>query len=1089
MINRIVKFITSMKFATLLIFLFALSIGHATFIENDFGTVSSKAYIFNTWWFEMMLILLCCSLFLNMFKYNVFRKEKMATLMFHLSFVLILLGAGITRYTGYEGMMKIYEGESENTFISDDVFLQIKVHDNVNEYKLDKKLFLSGITKRFDKTPILKHLKLPLLPSNYFSVSSSGLSEKFTIEYSDFLPNVKDSLVEKNVIRFSIKSKNPELTSESGTNIAINEMITKSITSEESIAFKEVEFTLNNPKDGSLNFQSENGIFKCNAPSELSVMSMPPDGKGATTYMKGEGFEISGTTLITIDSLRFVIFDIDYDGETTLYSSSNIMKDNDDRFERGIDALQLKVKVGDETKEVSLFGKKGTNGGSSIFNLGDLYFTLSYGPKYYDVPFSIRLEDAIVDRYPGTENASSYASEVTVIDGENIFPFRIYMNNILSHRGFRFYQSNIDMENESWTGLSVNHDRWGTIVTYLGYGMLILGIILVFFFKQTRFRQLTQKMKKLKNKTLLVILCLFSNSLFSQNIDIDSLISKNPISIEHADKFSRILVQDNGGRIKPISTLSSEYIRKISRKSSLFGMNPSQVLLGMMSNPEVWSKIPMIKVTHEEILNLVNSNENRVAFHLFFNDKQDYLLSDLVNEANLVIPSKRGKLHKDIIKVDERVNIAYSILNTKYFGETLKMFPIKDDIGNKWDYKIDIPHDQLSDSLKGFSMMNTYLSSVYSSTLNNDWLMSDRILEIMSKYQYDHGSQVIPANYKIEMEVWYNKLNVFSNLFMYYFTVGFILLILLFVEMFYKNMIVKFLIKLFISLVLIGFAVHVSGLISRWIISGHAPWSDGYESMIYIAFATLLSGVIFMRKSPISLAATALVSSMILMVAHLNWLDPEITNLVPVLNSYWLMIHVSLITASYGFLALGALLGFLSLWIMIFTTDNNKNKLKEKIEELTIINEKTITIGLFMLAIGTFLGGIWANESWGRYWGWDPKETWALVSVLVYAFILHMRFIPALRGKYIFNLMTLIGISSIVMTYFGVNYYLSGLHSYAAGDPMPIPVFIYYFVGIVILTGTLAKIKQYNKRKREEIITFILICLTLIYLFNNNSIQ
>ena len=250
-------------------------------------------------------------------------------------------------------------------------------------------------------------------------------------------------------------------------------------------------------RTASINFQSENGIFKCNAPSELSVMSMPPDGNGATTYMEGEVFEISGTTLITIDSLRFVIFDIDYDGETTLYSSSNIMKDNDDRFERGIDALQLKVKVGDETKEVSLFGKKGTNGGSSIFNLGDLYFTLSYGPKYYDVPFSIRLEDAIVDRYPGTENASSYASEVTVIDGENIFPFKIYMNNILSHRGFRFYQSNIDMENESWTGLSVNHDRWGTIVTYLGYGMLILGIILVFFFKQTRFRQLTQKMKKL----------------------------------------------------------------------------------------------------------------------------------------------------------------------------------------------------------------------------------------------------------------------------------------------------------------------------------------------------------------------------------------------------------------------------------------------------------------------------------------------------------------------------------------------------------------------------------------------------------------
>ena len=112
-----------------------------------------------------------------------------------------------------------------------------------------------------------------------------------------------------------------------------------------------------------------------------------------------------------------------------------------------------------------------------------------------------------------------------------------------------------------------------------------------------------------------------------------------------------------------------------------------------------------------------------------------------------------------------------------------------------------------------------------------------------------------------------------------------------------------------------------------------------------------------------------------------------------------------------------------------------------------------------MLTIGTFLGGVWANESWGRYWGWDPKETWALVSVLVYVFILHMRLIPALAGFYIFNLASLIGIWSIIMTYFGVNYYLSGLHSYAAGDPMPIPSFVYYLIGLTIVTAILAKFK------------------------------
>jgi cytochrome c-type biogenesis protein CcsB len=196
-----------------------------------------------------------------------------------------------------------------------------------------------------------------------------------------------------------------------------------------------------------------------------------------------------------------------------------------------------------------------------------------------------------------------------------------------------------------------------------------------------------------------------------------------------------------------------------------------------------------------------------------------------------------------------------------------------------------------------------------------------------------------------------------------------------------------------------------------------------------------------------------------LMVAHLNWLDPEITNLVPVLNSYWLMIHVAIITASYGFLSLGAVLGLFSLWLIIFSNTNNKSKLTNTIKELTLINERSITIGLFMLTIGTFLGGVWANESWGRYWGWDPKETWALVSVLVYVFILHMRLIPALAGFYIFNLASLIGIWSIIMTYFGVNYYLSGLHSYAAGDPMPIPSFVYYFIALTIVTAILAKLK------------------------------
>jgi cytochrome c-type biogenesis protein CcsB len=188
-------------------------------------------------------------------------------------------------------------------------------------------------------------------------------------------------------------------------------------------------------------------------------------------------------------------------------------------------------------------------------------------------------------------------------------------------------------------------------------------------------------------------------------------------------------------------------------------------------------------------------------------------------------------------------------------------------------------------------------------------------------------------------------------------------------------------------------------------------------------------------------------------------MDPSIANLVPVLNSYWLMIHVSVIVGSYGPFALSMILGFVSLLLIVFITKSNKEKIKNQLSELTMINELSVTVGLIMLTIGNFLGGMWANESWGRYWGWDPKETWALISILIYAFILHMRLIPKLKGKWLFNLMTILAFASIVMTYFGVNFYLVGLHSYASGDKVITPNFVYWSIFIVLVLATMSRYK------------------------------
>jgi cytochrome c-type biogenesis protein CcsB len=229
--------------------------------------------------------------------------------------------------------------------------------------------------------------------------------------------------------------------------------------------------------------------------------------------------------------------------------------------------------------------------------------------------------------------------------------------------------------------------------------------------------------------------------------------------------------------------------------------------------------------------------------------------------------------------------------------------------------------------------------------------------------------------------------------------------------------------------------------------------------MVFISWVAVLAGLLFARRSPLALASTALLAGFTLMVARLSFMDPGITALMPVLNSYWLTLHVSVITASYAFLGMGAMLGLICLILFLLTKPSNRHSILSTIGELTVINYKSLTLGLYLLTIGTFLGAIWANESWGRYWGWDPKETWSLISILIYSFIIHSHKIPALRSLFAFNTMTLFGLGSILMTYFGVNYYLSGLHSYAGGDPVPVPAMLYITVAAFVILAFYARLK------------------------------
>src|SRR5690606_28878603 len=273
----------------------------------------------------------------------------------------------------------------------------------------------------------------------------------------------------------------------------------------------------------------------------------------------------------------------------------------------------------------------------------------------------------------------------------------------------------------------------------------------------------------------------------------------------------------------------------------------------------------------------------------------------------------------------------------------------------------------------------------------------------------------------------------------------------------------------FLGILSITFLIHWAGLGIRWYLSGHAPWSNGYEAIIFISSIGVLAGLILYRNRNAFIPAAGAIVAMIMMgFAHGgSMLDPQITPLVPVLKSYWLMVHVGIITSSYGFFGLSAVIAIIALILLCFKPTT---KIRRSVQEITIVSEMASTIGLFALTIGTFLGGMWANESWGRYWSWDPKETWAFISVIVYAIVLHMRLVPGLRGKWAYNVASMWAIWAIIMTYFGVNYYLSGLHSYAAGDPIPIPNWIWFTLGgmLVLTLVSYLRDKQFNRKKKNK---------------------
>jgi len=1016
--------IFSMRVAGVLLFVFAFAIGLATFIENDYGTQTAKALIYNAKWFEVFLFYFLAIILYNMLRFRTYRKEKLSVFVFHMSFLLIGIGAFVTRYIGYEGTMSIREHESSSHIVSSEKFITITAQGDSDKSIFQEPILFSSMSQNhFNQTLTLdnkKEVKVELL-------------EYLPSAVKQLVPSPKGKMALELMVSSADESKSiflldGESIDVAGFNLAFDNNNTNSK------LFKKITLS----KEG-------NELF-INSSQEITTLDMATK----QSQVMGKKVKFETRKLYTTQEVNIVAKNILPSAEVKYVSKSLKTTSSDPEMSK------FRVSVGESSKQIELFSFQNALAMPQELEVGGTTISIAVGSKKIELPFAITLEDFQLQRYPGSNSPSSYASEVVLNDpknGVNNMPYRIYMNHVLDYQNFRLFQTSYDPD-EGGTVLSVNHDT-GVIPTYAGYALLMLGMIWNLFSPKGRFRHLLKKSRELSTIGVLIAFLPILGYASQATLSEEQISTINQYEDTSVLEFSKIVVQDNQGRMKPIDTLAHEIVSKISQSSSMYGANASEIFLGMTLNPKFYQTIPLIKVENSEIAEQIGlkDGEKFASFDTFFDTKKEkYKLQKLVAIANQKKPVERNQYDKDLIKIDERFNVVYM----SFIGEFLNIYPINGDKNNKW-----VNPTQVSQFLKGEDAQmaqltsQNFFNSYESSLKDKNYSRATESSEFIRLYQQKLGSSVIPSQLTIESEILYNKLMIFSRLAPYYIFIGLFLLLASFASILKPTISIKKVVKIAFIATILGFIVHLSGLGIRWYIAGHAPWSGAYESMIFIAGTTILAGLLFAKNSPLTLGASALLAGITMGVAHLSFMNPEITNLVPVLKSYWLMIHVATIIAGDGFLGLGSMLSLLVL-ILFALRSSSKPHIDRSIKELSSISEMSLIIGLMLLTIGNFLGGIWANESWGRYWGWDAKETWAAVNILIYAFVLHLRFIPKLNTPFVYNTASLWAYSSVLMTYFGVNYYLSGMHSYAAGDPMPIPMWVPILVVILIILNVIA---------------------------------
>ena len=992
------SFLISMPFMAVLMVVLIVVLALATFMESAYDTQTAYAVFYGSHWFELLLLVMGINLVGVVVKQKLYRRKKIVVFLFHIAFILILIGAAITRFISYEGNMHIREKMSSNTMLSSNAYIDVVFESNGERVETSKEVRLTELT-----------------PRDYRMGTRLG-GEKVKVKSTEYMSNATEQFM-------ASPGGSPYLQ----LMIVTDRQNSVGIPSGRTEEVMGLRVALNNADTTAmLNFISEGEqVFLYAA---MTVTEMQMDGEAGVVYPPGDKVSVRANTLYTVGHMRLAM-------QNFMPSARRQLVRAQPGQRGGMGAVRLEVKYRGMTTDLFVPGLARVAGQPVSGTMGDLSYSITYGSREISVPFSLFLKDFEVERYPGSNSPSSFASEVVLLDPEMGIQEerRIYMNNVLKHRGYRFYQASYDTD-ELGSVLSVNKDWAGTFVTYLGYLVLIAGMVVALFVPGTRFAMIAKKSTPAAKAVLIALLILGGR--------IGSYAQEVPPK-DVAEEFGYLWLQDKGGRYKPMNTLAIEVVRKITKKNSYETYTADQVLLGMIMYPASWQQKPLFKIKHPELHKIVGYKGDMVSFYdLMDASGSVYLLSDLVNEAYSKQVTLQTDLDKEVIKLDDRVNALYLAQS----GGLMRIFPDAASENHKWASVSEARTGQMAEKSDTIShVFSSYLSALQRS----DYSSAQSHLKVLHNNQLAKET-LLPAHSKKKMEIAYNRVNLFPQLAKFYGLFGAFLLVLQFLIIFKSRKLYKILFRVGVIHLLVAFVLHTLALAARWYISGHAPMSNGYESMIFVAWTTLLAGLIFVKRSGFVMALTSILAALALMVAGMSSMNPEITNLVPVLKSPWLAIHVAVIMAGYGFLGIASIMGLMNVVLYAYLSPSNKVRMEGVIKQVTLVNHLTLIVGLYFMTAGVFLGGVWANESWGRYWGWDPKETWALITVLVYAFVIHMHRIPGLRGQFAFNLATFISYSSVIMTYFGVNYFLGGMHSYAGGSAFKVPVWVYAVVGVLV---------------------------------------